>query len=309
MVVAQQEEHVPVLRDRVVDLLVQRPDGCYIDGTLGAGGHASAVLEVGGPGARLLGLDADPVALALARRRLVAYEPRVTLVHSNYRHMADVAQRVGFPPADAILLDLGLSSMQLDSGDRGFSFRRGGPLDMRFDPRTRGTAAQLVNTADEGGLSRILRRYGEEPHARRIAHLIVSSRPVTTADQLVEIVTQAVRPPHASSALARVFQALRIVVNDELGALEEGLSQAVELLRPQGRLAVISFHSLEDRIVKSFMLRLSRTCTCPPDLPVCVCGTVPRLRPVTRRPVFPSEEEVQMNPRSRSARLRVAEKI
>lgn len=309
MVVAQHEEHVPVLRDRVVDLLVQRRGGCYIDGTVGAGGHASAVLEVGGPGTRLLGLDADPVALALARRRLAAHEPRVTLVHANFRQMAQVAERVGFPEADGILLDLGLSSMQLDSSDRGFSFRRSGPLDMRFDPRTRGTAAHLVNTAEEGDLARILRKYGEEPHARRIAHLIVSSRPVSTADQLVEIVTQAVRPPHASSALARVFQALRIEVNDELGALEEGLNQAVDLLRPQGRLAVISFHSLEDRMVKTFIRQLSLTCTCPPDLPVCVCGTVPRLRPVTRRPIFPSEEEAQMNPRSRSARLRVAEKI
>ncbi|NLT42472.1 MAG: 16S rRNA (cytosine(1402)-N(4))-methyltransferase RsmH [Anaerolineae bacterium] len=309
MIVAQHQEHVPVMLDRVMELLVTGRDGLYIDGTVGAGGHAAAILEAAGSGARLLGMDADPAALTKARRNLAAYEPRVTLVHSNYRHMHEAAVRVGFSAVDGILLDLGLSSMQLDSSDRGFAFRLGGPLDMRFDPRTRGTAAHLLNSAEAPEIARILRRYGEEPFARRIAHFIVGSRPVTTAEQLAEIVTQAVPQRQAANSLARTFQALRIAVNDELGALEEGLSHAVDLLGPQGRLAVISFHSLEDRIVKAFFRRLSQTCTCPPDLPVCVCGTIPRLKPVTRRPVFPSEEEVQMNPRSRSARLRVAEKI
>lgn len=309
MVDLQQREHVSVLQDKVVELLVQRPGGNYIDGTVGAGGHTAAILAAAGPSARVLGLDADPAALAVARRNLVEYEAQVTLVHSNFRHLADVVRRVGFPPADGILLDLGLSSMQLADEERGFSFRLGGALDMRFDPRTRRTAADLVNQLDAKELARILRRYGEEPLARHIAHQIVESRPVRSADELAEIVTRAVPRRRAADSLARTFQALRIAVNEELDALSEGLAQAVDLLKPGGRLAVISFHSLEDRIVKQFLRDESATCTCPPEMPVCVCGTQPRLRLVNRRPIFPSEQEVQANPRSRSARLRVAERI
>jgi len=309
MEVAERQEHLPVLRERVTELLVVREGGRYLDGTVGAGGHAAAILEAAGPGSRLLGLDADPAALAVARRNLSGYEAQVALVHSNFRHMAEAARRAGFSELDGILLDLGLSSMQLESSQRGFSFRLGGPLDMRFDPRSRRTAAQAVNEFDEAELGRLLRRYGEEPAARSIARLIVGSRPVRTADELAAIVAQAVPRRRATDTMARVFQALRIWVNEELEALAEGLVQAVDLLRPQGRLAVISFHSLEDRIVKQFLREQSLQCTCPPDLPQCVCGAQPRLKLVTRRPVFPSEDEVQMNPRARSARLRVAEKL
>ncbi|NPV09322.1 MAG: 16S rRNA (cytosine(1402)-N(4))-methyltransferase RsmH [Anaerolineae bacterium] len=305
----QQLEHVPVLQDRVVELLVRGPGGCYVDGTIGAGGHAAAILDAAGPEARLLGLDADPAALAVARRNLAQREDQVTLVHANFRNLLKVARRLGVEAVDGVLLDLGLSSMQLADEERGFSYRLGGRLDMRFDPRTRRTAGELVNRLEEKELARILRRYGEEPLARHIAHLIVESRPVRSASELADIVSRAAPRHRASDSLARTFQALRIAVNEELEALEEGLQQAVELLRPGGRLAVISFHSLEDRIVKQFLRQESATCTCPPDMPVCACGAVPRLRLVNRRPIFPTDDEVEMNPRSRSARLRVAERV
>ena len=307
---AETSEHVPVLLAEVVSYLVRSPGGVYLDATVGAGGHAAALLAAAGPEARLLGLDADPGALGVARRNLAEYGGQVELVQSNFRHMASVARRTGLAPFTGILLDLGLSSLQLADAERGFGFRTQGRLDMRFDPAQGVAAAEMLNRLGESEIARLLRDFGEEPAARRVAREIARSRPLRTARDLAEAVTRAV--PAARSredVLARVFMAVRIAVNDEFGALQEGLEQALGLLAPGGRIAVISFHSLEDRIVKRFMARESRGCLCPPGLPACVCGHRASLRLITRKPVVPEEAEVRRNPRSRSAKLRVAERL
>ncbi|MGQ9552779.1 MAG: 16S rRNA (cytosine(1402)-N(4))-methyltransferase RsmH [Anaerolineae bacterium] len=300
--------HIPVLRDQVVAALVQRLGGRYIDCTVGAGGHAEAILTAAGLTAELLGIDTDPLALAAARERLTQFCSQVILLQGNFRRLAEIAKRHGFEQVNGIVLDLGMSSMQLADETRGFSFKSRGVLDMRFDPSQGITAAEFLNSGTEREIAGVLRAFGEEPLARRIAKQIVSLRPIRTSDDLAHAVRLAVPPARVADALARVFQAVRIAVNDELEALQEALKQAVSLLVPGGRLAVISFHSLEDRIVKRFLKRESATCLCPPELPRCVCGHQPRMRLVTRAPIVPGLAEVERNPRSRSAKLRVAEK-
>jgi len=305
--------HEPVLLAEVLAQLDPREAGRYLDGTVGAGGHAAAILERSAPDGRLLGLDVDPAALAIARRQLAHFGDRAVLVRANFALCDVVARERRFLPVDGVLLDLGLSSIQLADEDRGFSFRSKGPLDMRADPELLRTAADIVNRAGEQELRRILAEYGEETEAARVAGAIARrrvKRPFETADDLARFVAGVkTRRPRGIEPATQVFQALRIAVNDELASLERGLAAAVAILRPGGRLAVISFHSLEDRVTKRFFARESRDCICPPHLPTCVCGHRAGLRVVARRPITPDAAEVARNPRARSARLRVAEKL
>jgi 16S rRNA (cytosine1402-N4)-methyltransferase len=284
-----------------------------VDCTLGAGGHAAGLLEAAGPDARLLGLDADPGALEVARERLARFDDRVVLVNANFAQLAEVAREHGFEQVDGVVMDLGISSMQLDSSERGFSFQRGARLDMRFDPKQPVSAADIVNDASEEELKRILYEYGEERNAPRIARAIVSrraSKRIETTEELAASIRRVVGPHRGGlNPLTRTFQALRIAVNRELEILRASLPQVMDVLANGGRMAVISFHSLEDRIVKEFTRLESAQCVCPPGLPVCVCGKQPTLRLVNRKPIIPSEEEIRRNPRARSAKLRVAEKI
>jgi 16S rRNA (cytosine1402-N4)-methyltransferase len=307
--------HVPVLLDEVVAALAPRPGGRYLDGTFGGGGHARAILAAGAPDACLLALDADEEAVA--RGRQLAAEPpncgRLTVAHANFARLAEVARDLGFAPLDGVLLDLGLSSFQLAAAERGFAFRQVGPLDMRFDRSAGRPASDLVNALPPDQLTQILWRYGEEPRARRIVQAIVRERvraPIETTDRLAAVVEAAVGGRRGSDThpATRTFQALRIATNGELAALERALAGAVEVLAPGGRLAVIAFHSLEDRIVKQFIRREAATCVCPPDQPVCTCDQRPRLSPVGK-PIRPGADEVAVNPRSRSAVLRVAERL
>lgn len=306
--------HVSVLYDQVLLGLHVVPDGQYVDCTIGAGGHAQGILNASSPGGRLLGLDADPVALDISRSQLEPFKNRFILVHSNFVHVKTVAQAHGFGPVDGILFDLGVSSMQLDTPERGFSFQNDGPLDMRLDPSNSLTAAELVNTLSERELADLFFRYGEEPRSRAIARAVVGARPLRTTAQLADVVARAQGRRRGRSGgekrhpATRVFQALRIAVNAELSHLENVLEDAVSLLKPGGRLAVITFHSLEDRIVKQFVARESRDCICPPEVMVCTCGHSATLVRETRKPIRPSEQEMASNPRSRSAKLRVASK-
>ena len=306
--------HEPVLLNECLEALAIRPEGTYVDGTLGRAGHArclAARLTAG----RLIAIDRDRAALDAAPARFGELMDRVTLVHGNFRDLPDILDRLGIPAADGMLFDLGVSSPQLDDAARGFSYQHDAPLDMRMDQTAALTAADVVNTWDEGALKDILWRYGEERYAGPIAAAIVRARgqaPIGTTAQLVDIIRSAM--PAAAlrekqHPAKRTFQAIRIAVNDELGAEEELLQNAVSRLKPGGRLAVISFHSLEDRIVKTAFAAAARGCICPPDFPVCVCGRKPQIRLVTRKPVTASEEELTRNPRARSAKLRVAEKI
>jgi 16S rRNA (cytosine1402-N4)-methyltransferase len=310
-----EDGHTPVLAEEVVTILSPRPGGLQIDGTLGGGGHTERILEASNPDGRVLGLDADPAAIARVRARLTRFGDRLVLRQANFRELADVAPSAGFGAVDGLLLDLGLSSFQLADAGRGFGFRTAGPLDMRFDPTRGVTAWEMLATLDADELAALFRRYGEEPHAMRIARSIVRERavtPIATADRLAAVVASTVletRGPHRIHPATRVFQALRIAVNDELGALETVLSAAMDLLRPGGRLVVLSYHSLEDRIVKRFVAAERKGCVCPREVPICVCGRVPRLRAVGRQPVMPTELEVSVNPRARSARLRAAERL
>jgi len=305
--------HVPVLQRECIDALRPRDGGAYIDCTVGAGGHAGGILEAAGPRARLLGLDADPEALAIARGRLARFGDRVVLVNANFRTLASIARENGFIPADGVLFDLGLSSMQLERSLRGFSFQRDEPLDMRFDPSQRLTAADIVNEASEAELRKMLFEYGEESRAPAIARAIVRRRAtgrISTSKELAEVVAAAVGGRRGGRHPAtKTFQALRIAVNEELESLRQALPQAVEVLSKGGRLAVISFHSLEDRIVKEFMRQEASSCICPPGLPVCICGKRPTLKLITKKPIVPSAEEIERNPRARSAKLRVAERL
>jgi 16S rRNA (cytosine1402-N4)-methyltransferase len=284
--------------------------GRYIDCTVGLGGHAEAILEAGSPSTRVLGLDLDPAALDLAQERLDRYGDRALLVEGNFSEVAEVAARNGFAPADGVLFDLGVSSLQLDEAERGFSFRTEAPLDMRMSPKQEVTAADIVNTYSRDDLADVIWRYGEERHSRRIARLIVENRPLRTTTELAHLVERAVGGAREKIHPAtRTFQALRIAVNKELESLETALRDACGLLGYGKRLAVISFHSLEDRMVKDFIRRESSDCICPPTTPVCRCGHSATLRPVGRRPILPSAAEIAANPRSRSAKLRVAERI
>ena len=301
-------EHIPVLYKEVLAGLQPQPGGCYIDATLGAGGHAAGILTASAPDGRLLGLDADPEAVAFARQILRPFGERAILKAANFRQMEAVARKLGFGQVDGILMDLGLSSRQLMDPERGFSFSQDGPLDMRMDPGQTRTAADLVNHLSQSDLADLIWRYGEERHSRRIARAIVAARPVTTTKQLADLVERTVGRRESIHPATRTFQALRIVVNDELESLSQAMLQARDLLRPHGRLAIIAFHSLEDRLVKRFYQLESKDCICPPEIPICVCEHRATLRALTSKPVRPTAEEVAQNPRSRSARLRIAER-
>jgi 16S rRNA (cytosine1402-N4)-methyltransferase len=306
------QPHLPVLLDTVLATLAVPPGAVIIDGTLGAGGHAMALLAAAGPDGRLLGIDRDPGALAMAEARLADFAGQITLVHATFDRMAAVAAEAGIAAADAILLDLGVSSMHLDDPGRGFSFMRDGPLDMRMDPDDFGpTAAEIVNTYDERELADLIFRYGEDRMSRQIARRIIQERPFDRTAGLAAAIEAAIpmRQREKIHPATRTFQALRIAVNDELGALERVLPQAVGLLKPGGRLGVISFHSLEDRIVKQFLKQESTDCLCPPQQPVCTCGHRASLRLVTRKPLTADLAAITRNPRSRSAKLRVAERV
>jgi len=310
-VTSPQHSHIPVLLEEALQTLAPRSGGRYIDATLGGGGHAEAILEASAPEGRLLGLDADPRAIARVQQRLARFGPRAILVQTNFRNIAAVARAQHFQPVDGILFDLGVSSYQFDEAGQGFSFSQEGPLDMRMDPEAGPSAADLVNTLEADDLADILYRYGEERRSRRIARAIVANRPIATTTQLAEVVLKAIgrRPGARLHPATRTFQALRIAVNDELGALEAALPQALDLLKPGGVLAVISFHSLEDRIVKHYFRQESRDCICPPHTPVCTCGHKARIKEIHRKGLTPSPDEIVRNQRSRSARLRAARKL
>lgn len=307
--------HIPVLLHETMDALAVRPGGTYIDCTVGGGGHAAEILRRSAPDGRLIGFDQDENALRAAGDRLAPFGDRVTLVRTNFEHIADVAARLGIGAADGVLMDIGVSSHQFDEAERGFSYHHDAPLDMRMDRTRPLSAAVLVNEWEESEIARMIREYGEERWAGRIAQFIVrarAQRPIETTGQLVEIIKAAIPAAarrEGGHPARRTFQAIRIAVNDELGALERGLEGALRVLRPGGRLAVITFNSLEDRIVKQTFARWAKPCICPPDIPVCVCGRVPLAEPVTRRPVKASAREVEENPRSRSATLRAVVKL
>src|SRR5258708_7399161 len=291
--------HMPVLLQTVLDGLALKSDGLYIDGTVGAGGHASAILDAAAD-SRLLGLDLDPRSLDIARNTLARFGDRVILIHGNYSTMESVAPANGFRAVGGILLDLGISSMHVDEPERGFAFRVDGPLDMRFDTTSNDpTAADLVNTLDADELADLIFKYGEDRDSRRIARAIIAARPLSTTRQLAEVLERAHRGPREKIHPAtRTFQALRIAVNDELGALEETLPQAIRLLNPDGRLAVITFHSLEDRIVKQYFRDEATDCLCPPKQPVCTCGHKASIRLINRKPIIAEEAEIAANPPS-----------
>lgn len=309
----RQSEHLPVLYSEALHWLEPRPGGRYIDCTIGGGGHAAGVLEASGPDGRLLGFDADASALEVARARLSGFGDRFTLVNDTFDQLEPVAQAHGFAPVDGVLFDFGVSSFELDQPERGFSFRSDGFLDMRFDQGRGETAAHLLATISEGNLADLLFRYGEEPRSRSIARAIVAARsrqPIETTTQLTSIVEKTYgRTTGRIHPATRAFQALRIAVNRELEMIESALPQALSVLAPGGRLVAISFHSLEDRLVKRFLVDQAKGCRCPPEFPVCVCGGVPKVEILTRRIVTPSPEEIARNPRARSAKLRAARKL
>ena len=302
--------HRPVLLREAVRYLAVRPGGVYVDCTAGEGGHASAILQSSFPGGQLLGIDLDPDALERAQRRLQSYAGSFTLSNANYSRVKELANALGLPRPDGILLDLGMSSFQLESIGRGFSLQRDEPLDMRYDTEAPLTAADIVNGYRFEDLVSVLSGYGEEPRSRSVARAIIERRPLRTTVELADLVTR-VRGGRRGRIhpATRVFQALRIAVNSELGNLRGGLQQAIELLKTGGMLVVISYHSLEDRIVKQTMAREARACICPPRIPICSCGHSPSLRVISKKVVTPSPEEIVENPRSRSARLRAAERL
>lgn len=306
--------HKSVLLQECIENLNIRPYGIYLDGTLGGAGHSSQIARRLTTG-RLIGVDRDEVALRAAGERLGPYMDRVTLVHSNFRELSSILDGLGIPFVDGILLDLGVSSPQLDDGSRGFSYMTDAPLDMRMDRSAGLTAYEVVNSWERGELRRILYDYGEERYAPQIAAAIDRRRqekPIETTLELVDIIRSAM-PPQAlrekQHPAKRSFQAIRIAVNDELGAVEQVLEAAISRLAPGGRLCIITFHSLEDRIVKSAMQKAARGCTCPPEFPVCVCGNKPQVTLISRKPIVSSPEELEENPRARSAKLRVCEKL
>ena len=306
--------HVSVLLDECIEGLNIKPDGIYVDGTLGGAGHSSCIAARLTTG-RLIGIDRDPVALKAAGERLKPYADRVTLVHSNFCEIKQVLQDLGIEGVDGILLDLGVSSPQLDDGARGFSYMADAPLDMRMNNEDPLTAHTVVNTWSQEELKRILYTYGEERYAPQIAAAICRRREEKTIETTLELV-DVIRSAMPAAALRekqhpakRSFQAIRIAVNDELGSVEKVMRDAIPALNPGGRLAIITFHSLEDRIVKTGMADASKGCTCPPNFPVCVCGKKPAVKLISRKPITSTEEELERNPRARSAKLRVCEKI
>ncbi len=302
--------HNPVLYQEIMLALHPESPGRYVDCTLGAGGHAWGILEASGPHGQLLGLDLDPQALDIASQRLSEFGDRAMLVQASYTTLPEQLARIGWTSVQGIVADLGVSSMQFDTPRRGFSFQADGPLDMRFDPRNPLTAADLVNGLPEVELADLLWRYGEERQSRRLARAIIQARPLSTTAQLAAVIERAAGGRHGRIHPAtRSFQALRIAVNRELEGLEAFLPMAVGALAPGGRLGIIAFHSLEDRLVKQYFRLESRDCICPPDQPTCTCGHRAALIEITRRPIMASDEEISTNPRARSARLRVVEKL
>ena len=305
--------HLPVLLKEVVEQLRPQRGGLYVDCTVGGGGHAEAILRASAPDGRVIGLDCDDEALAASRERLAAHEGRVQLMRANFAELQETLMSLGVTAVDGLVFDVGVSSRQFDEPSRGFSFQREGPLDMRMNRSAGQSAQDVIRDASVEELTRIFRVYGEERRARAIAIRIDRERarqPITTTTQLAGVVEQVLGPKRSGIHPAtRVFQALRIQVNRELENLERGLVAAVTVLKSGGRVAVISFHSLEDRIVKQFFVRMSTGCVCPPQMVGCSCGRKEMMRLVTRKPVTPTSEEAQQNPRARSAKLRVAEKI
>lgn len=303
--------HIPVLRDAVIaGLIPDVPIQRAIDGTLGAGGHTAALLDAGA--GEVLGLDRDPMAIEIASKNLAQYGERAHIVHASYTDMRDRAAALGWDKVDAILMDLGVSSMQLDTPERGFAFRHEGALDMRFDPTGADeTAADLVNTLDADELADIFYQYGEERDSRRIARAVVKHRPYTTTKQLADVIEKAARhdPREKIHPATRAFQALRIAVNDELNVVASVIPTALDLLKPGGRVGIISFHSLEDRIVKEAFKLAATDCVCPPKIPICVCGHRASVKLITKKPIVADDAEIARNPRSRSAKLRIAEKL
>jgi len=300
--------HIPVLLQPILDYLL--PAERIIDGTLGAGGHTAALLEHGA--GEVLGLDVDLMALDIARGRLAPFGECAHIVHASYATMREQARRLGWEGVDGILLDLGVSSMQLDVPERGFAFMHEGPLDMRFDPNSgQPSAADIVNTWDEAELADLFYKYGEDSRGRKLARAVVAGRPYRTTRDLAGVIEKAIprRKGDKIHPATRAFQALRIAVNNELGVIEQALPEAIKLLRSGGRLAVISFHSLEDRIVKQTFKLESTDCICPPKTPVCVCGHKAGVKLLTKKPIVADETEIARNPRSRSAKLRVVEKL
>jgi len=306
--------HITVLLNEAVEGLNLKPDGTYVDCTLGGAGHSSLIASKLGQGGRLIAIDQDDTALANARERLAPYMDRVTLVKSNFRHLKQVVEEQGLTGVDGVLFDLGVSSPQLDEGERGFSYNADAPLDMRMDQQSPITAYDVVNEWDEEEIANLIWEYGEEKFSRRIARQITLHReksPIRTTGELVEIIKEAIPAaarrtgPHPAK---RTFQAIRIAVNDELNAFREAVVDAIDLLNPGGRVSVITFHSLEDRICKQVFQEYAKGCTCPPSFPICTCGNQPVVNIVTRKPIVPGEAELAANPRARSAKLRVAEK-
>lgn len=308
-------KHVSVLLEECIENLNIKPDGIYVDGTLGGGGHASYICQHLSEEGTLIGIDRDQDALNAASKRLEEYPCQKIFVQSNYSDIRNVLQELEIDGIDGALLDLGVSSFQLDNAERGFSYMHDAPLDMRMNQDDSFTAYDVVNEYDQKELARIISKYGEEKWASRVATFIVNGRkegPIETTGQLVELIKAAIpakarrEGPHPAK---RTFQAIRIEVNDELGQLEHAIEEFCDVLNPQGRLCVISFHSLEDRIVKEIIAKRVNPCTCPKEFPVCVCGKTPDIRKISKKPILPSEEELEVNPRSRSAKLRVCEKL
>jgi 16S rRNA (cytosine1402-N4)-methyltransferase len=302
--------HVPALLDEVIAALQPRRGGYFVDCTLGLGGHAAAILEKISPSGKFLGIDADPEAIKVSQDRLSDYGEAVILVNDNFVNLEAICERYHFHPVNGILFDLGVSSLQLDTAERGFSFHLDASLNMRFDSGQGLTASDIVNSFSEQELAKLIERYGEERHSRRIARYIAQNRPIATTVELARLVEQVLGGKRAKIHPAtRTFMALRIAVNSELQNLELALKQTINLLCPGGRLAVISYHSLEDRIVKQFMRYAASNCLCPPGTVICRCGHVPTLKLISRKVIKPSSLEVESNPRSRSAKLRIAERL
>ena len=308
-------EHKSVLLYETVDSLNIKPDGIYVDGTLGGGGHAFEVASRLGEKGRLIGIDQDAAAIAAATERLAPFKEKVTIIRSNYRNIREVLEGLGIQKADGIYLDLGVSSYQLDTAERGFTYRENAPLDMRMDQRNEKTAADIVNEYSESELYRIIRDYGEDRFAKNIAKHIVKAREkerIETTDQLVDIIKSAIPAKiraEGGHPAKRTFQAIRIELNRELEVLNDSIDTMIDLLNPGGRLSIITFHSLEDRIVKTRFRTNENPCTCPPDFPVFVCGKKSKGKVVTRKPIVPADREIEENKRSKSSKLRVFERI
>ncbi|MCH2494880.1 MAG: 16S rRNA (cytosine(1402)-N(4))-methyltransferase RsmH [Dehalococcoidia bacterium] len=303
-------QHIPVMVPEILKYLEVSSGGRYIDCTLGEGGHTKSLLEASNPGGEVLGIDADHEAIEVSKNRLEEYGERFIYDNSNFKNIKKIAMKSKFVPCHGILFDLGVSSLQLDKESRGFSFRRKAPLDMRFSINQTLTAQDVLNTFSESEISDILYQYGEERQSRKIAKLIIENRPLSNADELSDLIKKNIRQTNYKiNPSTKTFQALRIYINEELNSLSQALEQSLEILGVGGRMAVISYHSLEDRIVKNFFKKESKYCICPPNIPECDCEHFPKLKIVTKKPVSPSQSEIDANKRSRSAKLRVVERI